>query len=186
VNIKRLVLAFVCFAFSLSAFADKYQNTIANFKKAEFTKPYFSSAYGYAVFPTIGKGGMGVGGAGGKGQVYEKGKLIGSSTMVQLSIGFQLGGQAYSQIVFFKDKNALDEFTGSGFEFGADASAVAITLGADVQAGTSGASASASITSSHGKTVAEYYKGMAVVTLAKGGLMYQAALAGQKYTFRKK
>ena len=165
---------------------DKYQETIANFKKAEASKPYFSSAYGYAVFPTIGKGGIGVGGAGGKGHVFEHGKYIGESTMVQLSIGFQLGGQAYSQMVFFQDKSALDNFIKEGFEFGADASAVAITAGANATAGTSGASASANVSPSHGKAVAEYYKGMAVLTLAKGGLMYQAALAGQKYTFSKK
>jgi lipid-binding SYLF domain-containing protein len=165
--------------------ADKYQETIANFKKAETAKPYFSKAYGYAVFPTIGKGGIGIGGAGGKGHVYQQGKVVGESTMVQLSVGFQLGGQAFSQIVFFEDKRAFDEFTSTGFEFGADASAVAITAGANATAGTSGASASASTTVDSGTARAHYYKGMAVLTLTKGGLMYQAALAGQKYTFKR-
>jgi lipid-binding SYLF domain-containing protein len=106
--------------------------------------------------------------------------------MVQVSIGFQLGGQAYSQMVFFKDKRAFDEFTSTGFEFGADASAVAITAGANASAGTSGTSASASTSVESGKATARYVKGMAVLVMTKGGLMYQAALAGQKYTFTKK
>ena len=179
-TIASLLMSF-CF---VALAADKYQETIANFKKAQSTKPYFASAYGYAVFPTIGKGGIGIGGAGGKGHVYEQGKYIGDSTMVQVSVGFQFGGQAYSQMIFFKDKRALTEFTTNGFEFGADASAVAITAGANASAGTQGASASANVTPSTGKAAAEYYKGMAIVMLTKGGLMYQAAVAGQKYTFK--
>jgi lipid-binding SYLF domain-containing protein len=166
--------------------ADKYQEAIGNFKKAETSKPYFAGAYGYAVFPTIGKGGIGIGGAGGKGHVFQQGKFVGESVMVQVSIGFQLGGQAYSQMVFFKDKRAFDEFTSTGFEFGADASAVAITAGANASAGTSGTSASASTSVESGKATARYVKGMAVLVMTKGGLMYQAALAGQKYTFTKK
>jgi len=168
------------------AWADKYTNTINNFKRAEVAKPYFSSAYGYAVFPTIGKGGIGVGGAAGKGRVYQGGRYVGESTLVQVSVGFQLGGQAYSQIIFFQDKHAFDEFTSGSFEFGADASAVAITLGADAQVGTTGPSASVSTNVENGKAATDYYKGFAVLTLAKGGLMYQAAIAGQKYTFKHK
>ncbi len=185
-RMTSIIFAFVCFALAMPAWADKYLDTIENFKRAEVAKPYFTSAYGYAVFPTIGKGAIGVGGAGGKGHVYQGGKFVGESTLVQLSVGFQLGGQAYSQIVFFEDKRAFDEFTSNGFEFGADASAVAITAGANAQVGTTGVSAGASTTVEHGKAVAQYYKGFAVLTLAKGGLMYQAALAGQKYTFRRK
>jgi lipid-binding SYLF domain-containing protein len=185
-RIAKTILAAVCLTLSVSALADKYDDTIANFKKAETAKPYFSSAYAYAVFPIIGKGAIGVGGAAGVGRVYERGKYVGSSTMGQVSVGLQLGGQAYSQIVFLRDKSAFDDFTHEGFEFGADASTVAVTLGASAQAGTSGASASASLTAENGKTAAKYYKGMAVLTLAKGGLMYQAAIAGQKYTFKPK
>lgn len=183
---KSIIFTCICFAFTAPAFADKYTDTINNFKKAEVTKPYFSSAYGYAVFPTISKGAIGVGGAAGKGHVYQGGRFVGDSTLVQLSVGFQLGGQAYSQIVFFEDKRAFDEFTGDSFEFGADASAVAITLGANAQAGTTGPSASLSTTVEHGKAATQYYKGFAVLTLAKGGLMYQAAIAGQKYIFKRK
>jgi lipid-binding SYLF domain-containing protein len=186
--IKALLLAISLGAF-VPVFADKsvdVQETIGDFKKAQVTKPYFQSSYGYAVFPTIGKGAIGVGGAGGKGQVYEQGRYVGDSTMVQLSVGWQLGGQAFSQIVFFENKEALDKFTKSGFEFSADASAVALTAGASAEAGTKGVSAGASATQEAGVTVAKYVDGMAVLTLAKGGLMYQAALAGQKYTFKPK
>jgi lipid-binding SYLF domain-containing protein len=167
--------------------ADKYDTTISRFKQSPVAREFFATAYGYAVFPTIGKGGMVVGGAGGKGRVYQRGRVTGESTMVQASVGAQLGGQAYSQVVFFKDKSAYDEFTTTGFEFGADASAVAITLGAAAQAGTSGASASASIHAGSRKAAAaEYVRGMAVLTYAKGGLMYEAVLAGQKYFFNKR
>jgi lipid-binding SYLF domain-containing protein len=105
---------------------------------------------------------------------------------VQLSIGLQAGGQAYSQVIFLQDKRAFDEFTSGNFEFGADASAIAITAGANASAGTTGTSASANTSSKDGaNAVAKYNKGMAVLTLAKGGLMYQAAIAGQKYGFKK-
>lgn len=181
-----ILFACLCFALAMPAWADKYSDAIHNFKKAEVTKPYFTSAYGYAVFPTIGKGAIGVGGAAGKGHVYEGGQYVGESTLLQLSVGFQLGGQAYSQIVFFQDKRAFDEFTNGSFEFGADASAVAVTAGANAQAGTTGLSAGASTNVENGKATAQYYKGFAVLTLAKGGLMYQAAIAGQKYVFKRK
>ena len=169
------------------AHADAFQDTIANFKKSDVAAQYFAKAYGYAVFPTIGKGGAGVGGGGGKGNVYRGGKVTGESKMFQLSVGFQLGGQAYSQIIFFEDQRAYEEFTSGQFEFGAGASAVAITAGAQAQAGTSGAGASAG-THAEGTKAAppKFYKGMAVLTLAKGGLMYEAALAGQKYSFKAK
>jgi lipid-binding SYLF domain-containing protein len=188
-RVINIFLASACLALSLPAAAgkpDNVQETIENFKQAQDARPYFDSAYGYAVFPTIGKGGVGVGAAGGKGHVYEQGRLVGESTMVQLSVGVQLGGQVYSQIVFFENKAAFDEFTREGFEFSADTSAVALTLGANAEAGTKGVSAAASTTPQHGTAVARYNKGMAVLTLAKGGLMYQAALAGQKYSFKAK
>src|SRR3569833_210864 len=125
------------------AFANKYVDTIALFKNAGESANFFKTAYGYAVFPTIGKGGFIVGGAHGYGHVYEKGKYIGNTTVTQLSVGFQAGGQAYSQIVFFEDKRALEEFTNGNFEFAAGVSAVAITAAAGGTAGTTGASATA-------------------------------------------
>ena len=126
-------------------------------------KGWFAEAYGYAVFPSVGKGGIGVGGAHGKGLVYEQGKIIGKTSLTQLSIGFQLGGQAFSEVIFFKDKTALDDFTRGNFELGAQVSAVALKEGASANLA--------------------YSKGVAVMTATKGGLMYEAAVAGQKFSF---
>jgi lipid-binding SYLF domain-containing protein len=106
--------------------------------------------------------------------------------VTQLSIGFQAGGQAFSQMIFFKDKRALDEFTSGNFEFGADVSAVAITAAASAGAGTTGAAAGASGGKKDATTAGEYHNGMAVFTIAKGGLMYQAAVGGQKFTYKAK
>jgi len=129
---------------------------------------------------------MGVGGARGKGRVYQQGSYIGDTTMTQLSIGLQLGGQAYSQIVFFQDKRALDEFRSGNFEFGAQASAVAITAGASATASTAGTSAGASGGQHDASTVdvGGFHKGMAVFTVAKGGLMYEASIGGQKFSYK--
>ncbi len=164
--------------------AEDYSETINIYKGSPVVKPYFSTAYGYAVFPTIGKGGVGIGGAHGKGQVYRGGKVTGYTTMTQLTIGLQLGGQAFSQIIFFEDKRAYDDFTSGNFEFGAQATAVAITAGATAQAGTTGAGASATGGGTAGKQESSYYKGMAVFTHVKGGLMYEATLGGQKFSFK--
>ena len=173
---------------SASASAEAYESTIAVFKDAGPSAGLFESSYGYAVFPTIGKGGVGIGGAHGKGRVYAKGAYVGDTTMTQLTIGLQLGGQAYSQIVFFQDQRAFDEFTSGNFEFGAQATAVAITAGASAQAGTTGASAGASSANAvgHATAAGQYHKGMAVFTVAKGGLMYEASIGGQKFTYKPK
>jgi len=139
-------------------------NAIANFKNSDpGMNRFFDNAHGYAIFPTVGKGGAFVGGAYGTGEVYERGRLIGRSSITQLTLGLQLGGQAYSEIIFFKDKASLDDFRLGNFEFGAQASAVAVTAGASANAG--------------------YSNGVAVFTLAKGGLMYEATIAGQKFNF---
>jgi lipid-binding SYLF domain-containing protein len=137
------------------------------------------------VFPTIGKGGMGIGGAYGKGRVYAGGNAVGETSMTQLSIGFQLGGQGYSMIIFFEDKRAFDEFTSGNFEFGAQASAVAITAAATAGAGSTGASAGASAGKSDATNVGDFYKGMATFTIIKGGAMYEAALAGAKFSYKR-
>jgi lipid-binding SYLF domain-containing protein len=167
-------------------FADSYSDAISTFRKAGESGAFFSKCYGYAVFPTIGKGGLGIGAAHGDGHVYEKGKYVGDTSMTQLSIGFQAGGQAFSQIIFFEDKRALDDFRSGNFEFGADASAVAITAGASASAGSAGAGAGASATKKEATTAGGYHKGMAVFTIAKGGLMYQAAIGGQKFRYKAK
>ena len=167
------------------ATADDYDTALADFHAANGTKDYFIQSYGYAVFPTVGKGGIGLGGAYGKGRVYRGATHMGDTSMVQLSIGFQLGGQAYSQIIFFQNKEAYDRFTSGSFEFGAEASAVALTLGAQAKAGTTGASASGNESSVGDASVAGHWAtGMAVFTLAKGGLMYEASIGGQKFSFR--
>ena len=167
------------------AWAASDAETVSLFKNAGQSANYFKSSYGYAVFPTIGKGGFVVGGAYGKGHVYEKGRLIGETSMTQVSVGFQLGGEGYSQIVFFHDKRALQEFTSGNFEFSADANAVAITAGASASAATTGTTAGASSGKKDATTAGGYYKGMAVFTIAKGGLMFQAAIAGQKFSFKR-
>ena len=172
-------------AFAVPALADSFTNTINTFKNSEQVKPFFKSAYGYAVFPTIGKGGFVIGGAFGKGQVYRHGKVTGTSSVVKGSIGFQAGGQAFSQMVFFQDQRAYKEFTSGEFSFKADVSAVAITAGAQAQAGTKGgATAGASAGPATGEQAARgYTNGMAVFVHAKGGLMYEASVGGQKFNF---
>ena len=181
----------LCLLFSLpfgSVLADEdaaeYSTTIKVFQDAGESGAFFGNSYGYAVFPTIGKAGLGVGGAYGNGRVYAGGKLAGDTKMTQLSIGWQAGGQAYSQIIFFEDKRSYDEFTSGNFEFSADASAVAITAGASASAGSTGGSAGASAGKSDATTVGAYRKGMATFTVAKGGLMYEAVLAGQKFSYK--
>lgn len=164
--------------------ADEYADTINVFKKAGESGSFFKKSYGYAVFPTIGKGGIGIGGAYGSGHVYAAGKYVGNTSVTQLTVGLQLGGQAYSMIIFFEDKRAFDEFTSGNFEFSAQASAVAITAGASASATTTGRSASASGGKNDATTAGAYYKGMAVFTVAKGGLMYEASIGGQKFTYK--
>ena len=174
------------FALAASAAADDYADTVQLFKNAGQSGTFFDKAYGYAVFPTVGKGALGIGGARGKGRVYAQGKYVGDATLTQVSIGFQAGGQAYSQIVFFEDERAYREFTSGEFGFGAGVSAVAITAAASATASTTGNSAGISGGKKDATTTGEYFKGMAVFTIAKGGLMYEAALAGQKFSFRAK
>lgn len=176
---KWLSLFIAVWALSFQVVADEYQTSIQEFAKSERTASFFNDAYGYAVFPNIGKGGIGIGGAYGEGQVYLHGKPTGQVKMGQVTIGLQLGGQTFSQIVFLQDKRAYDEFTSGSFEFGAQASAIALTAGASAQAGTSGTGAAAG--SEQAK--AHYVNGYAVFTLAKGGLMYEASIGGQKFSF---
>jgi lipid-binding SYLF domain-containing protein len=165
------------------AYASSYSDTIARFRDSNQSANFFRNCYGYAVFPTVGEGAVGIGGAFGKGRVYHHGHYVGDVSMGELSVGFQAGGKGFSQIIFFEDKRALAEFESSGFEFGADVSAVAITAGAAATASTNGASAGASVDANSAVTRGIYQKGMAVFTIAKGGLMYQAAVAGQKFHY---
>ena len=163
---------------------EDYSKTINQYRNNPTAAPYFNSAYGYAVFPTIGKGGVGIGGAHGKGQVYAGGKVTGFTSMTQLSVGLQLGGQAFSQVIFFQDDRAYNDFTKGNFEFDAQASAIAITASAQASTGTTGTGASAGTGGTAGnQAVASYHKGMQIFTIGKGGLMYEATLAGQKFKY---
>lgn len=142
----------------------KVEEAIASFKDRDpDIKRWFDNAYGYAVFPTVGKGAVAVGGAYGRGRLYEQGQYVGNTSMKQLTVGFQWGGQAYSEIIFFEDAEVLEDFKNGNFEFGAQVSAVAATLGASADAA--------------------YDKGVAVFTIAKGGLMYEASVGGQKFNY---
>jgi len=183
-GIKTIGLTALLLAFTATAFADAYDDALKNFRNAGQSAGFFSNSYGYAVFPTIGKAGLLVGGAYGDGKVYVGGKYVGDSTLTKLSVGFQAGGQAYSQIIFFENKKAFDTFTSRDFEFSAGASAVLITAGATAEAGTTGASASASVTRKDATTAGRYEKGMAVFSIVKGGAMYEASLGGQHYKYK--
>jgi lipid-binding SYLF domain-containing protein len=185
-RLARPILALLLLLPLSQAFADQYSDTIKVFRNAGESAKFFGNAYGYAVFPTIGKGGFVVGAAHGNGRVYRQGKYVGDTSMTQLSVGAQLGGQAYSEMIFFQNKSALDDFTSGNFEFAAEASAVAITAGASASGGSTGTSAGASGTQEHAVTAGRYFKGMAIFTVAKGGLMYEASIGGQKFSYKAK
>jgi lipid-binding SYLF domain-containing protein len=124
----------------------------------------FSNSYGYVIFPNVGKGAIGIGGAAGNGIVFERGSVVGKAQMKQVSIGFQLGGQAYREVIFFESKADLDRFKGNNFEFSAQASAVAATKGASANV--------------------KYANGVMIFTQQKGGLMYEASIGGQKFDYQ--
>ena len=142
----------------------KVMNTIQRFKTRDPSiKQFFDSAYGYAVFPSIGKGAAGIGGAHGYGEVFEQGEVIGVTELSQATIGFQLGGQTYREIIFFKDQLALQDFTSGEYAFSAQASAVAAEAGAAAET--------------------DYESGVAVFLMVKGGLMAEASVGGQQFRF---
>ena len=183
--LKALLVGLFMTLVCSGAFADEYSDTKKMFNDAGLGE-MFSSAYGYALFPTIGKAGLLIGGAYGKGRVYEKGKHIGNTEMMQATIGFQLGASGFSEVIFFEDKRALEEFTGGNFEFGADAQVTVITAAAEASAKTSGSSATASGGKNNAAIAnAGYNKGMATFTITKGGLMYEVSIGGQKFNFSK-
>ena len=137
----------------------------ASFLKADPSmKNLFKNASGYAIFPNVGKGGVGVGGAAGKGAVYEKGMTVGTAQMVQVTVGAQAGGQAYREIIFFESKDALDRFMQDKIEFSGQASATAVKAGASANA--------------------NYRNGVVVFSQTKGGLMLEASLGGQKFNYK--
>lgn len=160
--ITLFLIAFSFGAYAQKDVSEKSAEAIQEFKETnDRISKYFNTAYGYAVFPSIGKGGLGVGGATGNGTLYRGGSIVGDCKMTQVTVGFQAGGQAYSEVIFFEDKDAFDRFTGDKFEFAAQATAVAVTAGASFDV--------------------DYRDGILVFTHAKGGLMYEASVGGQKF-----
>ncbi|MGA9535680.1 MAG: lipid-binding SYLF domain-containing protein [Desulfobacterales bacterium] len=169
---------------ALAAEVEDYSSTINVFKDSPAVNKFFKNSYGYAVFPTIGKAGLVVGGSFGKGQVYRGGKVMGKASVIEGSIGLEFGGVEFSEIIFFQDKRAYDEFTSGNFEFGATAQAVVITAGVQAQPGTAGKSAGASAGPKAGvQAETDYVKGMATFVQSKGGLMYEASIGGEKFKF---
>jgi len=167
-----------------AAQAGRYEDSTQLFKNANQSAAFFKDSYAYAIFPAIGEGGVGIGAAHGRGHVYAHGARVGDATVTQLSIGGQLGGEVYSEIIFFKDKQALDEFESGSFQFGAGASVIAITAAAAADANTQGSSAGASDSKTDAVTAGQYYKGMAVFTIYTGGLMFNVSLEGEKFSFK--
>ncbi len=170
-----------------AAWADTadYAQTLSVFQKSAETSEFFKNSYGYAIFPTIGKAGFVVGAAHGKGMLYKGGIPQARVLLNKVSLGFQLGGQIFSEIIFFQDKRAYGEFIQTGFEFDADLSAVVITAGVQARAGSDGATASASAGPATGvQAKARYFKGVAVFIHTKGGLMYEASVGGQQFEVR--
>jgi len=164
--------------------AATYHGTISLFMNAGESAQYFKNSYAYAVFPTIGAGGLVVGGAHGDGRVYRNHKVIGKTSMTQVTVGLQAGGKAYSEIIFFENEQALNAFQAGNFEFNADASAVAITAAANASAGTTGGGQTGiSGGEKDAKATGSYSKGVAIFTIAKGGLMGQATVGGQKFSY---
>ncbi len=183
----RVVLVTLLFSFvSVNAMANSdYVETKKLFEDAGASN-MFESAYGYALFPTIGKAGFGIGGAHGKGRVFKQNEYVGDTAMTQVTIGLQIGGSGFSQVVFFEDERAFNEFITGNFEFGAEVQAVALTAAASASTNTSGNSVSASGGKSNANTAGHYTKGMATFTITKGGLMYEASIGGQKFSYKKK
>jgi len=178
-------LVFMAASRASAAEAEDYSKTINVFKESPAVQKFFNNSYGYAVFPTIGKGGWVIGGSYGKGQVYRGGQVTGKTSVVEGSIGFQFGGKAFSEIIFFQNKKAYDRFTSGNFEFDTNAQATVITAGAGAKGGSTGVSAGATAGPKTGvQAETEYYNGMAVFVHSKGGLMVEVSIGGQKFNFK--
>jgi lipid-binding SYLF domain-containing protein len=157
-----MFLSFCLAGFSQKNDVEKAKQTIADFKEVDQgIGELFDSAYGYAVLPAIGKGGIGIGGAGGKGTVFKGGKAVADVRMIQVSVGFQFGGQKYAEVIFLEDERAYKRFVEQDFEFAAQVSAVALTSGVSADA--------------------KYVDGVIVFTRSLAGLMYEASVGGQQF-----
>ena len=167
------------------AVADVYSEATNNFRNTKAAAPFFADSYGYAIFPTVGKGGFILAGGYGRGKVFVAGDPVGNTTLTQASVGFQVGGQAYSQIIFFEDQRAFREFSRSGFEFGAQVNATVLRANAQASTSTAGSTAGASGGPDDVKSASPgYYKGMAVFIIATGGFMVEASVGGQRFSYK--
>lgn len=175
-NVNQFFVIFLLMIFNLSVYAqvggwnpelqkDAKEALNQMLEKNPKLQSYVDNAYGYAVFPKITKAGLGIGGAAGSGVVYQNNQAVGSSKLKQASFGLQAGGQQYSEAIFFENKEAFEHFKNGNLKFDAQASAVAITAGASIDVA--------------------YKNGVAVFTYTLGGLMYEASIGGQHFTFKK-
>lgn len=174
---KTLFLGLLMALVTTATFAQKEEKDEKIIKDSESAKAaflkddpsmskFFDSAFGYVILPNVGKGGLGVGGAAGNGAVYQGGQLIGFAKMTQVTVGFQAGGQAYSEVIFFESEDVFARLKANKVEMSAQVSAVAAAAGASANA--------------------KYVDGVAVFTRTKGGLMYEASVGGQKFNYRAK
>jgi lipid-binding SYLF domain-containing protein len=144
--------------------SSEVKDTVALFVERDSTlKTALQQFPGYAVYPRVVKGGVGLGGARGSGELLERGKPVGTTSVTQVTVGFQLGGQVYSELILFESERSLQAFKQGNFEFSAQLSAVAAAEGATANA--------------------KFEQGVKVMTLVRGGLMYEAAVGGQKFSF---
>ena len=150
-----------------NAYADDVSDANETLNTLKKTDPglarFFKGSVGYAVFPTVAKGGLGVGAAHGSGVLYEGGVPVGGASLTQVTVGAQIGGQEYTEIIFFQTKKVLSDFKGGNFAFSGQASSVALSAGASANA--------------------DYQRGVAVFTATKGGLMLEASVGGQKFSY---
>lgn len=180
----RMTLTALLMVLAGTVHADKFTDAADLFRNAGASAPFFDDAYGYAIFPTVGKAGFILGGGRGTGRVYVAGDPVGETTLTQLTIGFQAGAQAHSQIIFFQDDRAFREFAQGNFEFSGQVNATVITASAQATAATTGAGAGASGGRKDAEVKGGYYKGMAVFIITTGGLMLEASVGGQKFSYR--
>lgn len=173
-NLTALVLALSCFASACSTTPEtstEKAELVAEAERALQTMraqdpgldTFLKTSHGYAIFPNVGKGGVVVGGAYGKGVVYEQGRQVGFASLSQATIGAQLGGQTFRELICFQTKDALDSFKNGRFAFAANASAVALKSGA--------------------AATAKYQNGVATFVSTKEGLMFEASLGGQSFEY---
>ncbi len=184
-RILPFFIMLIAFMSAAQVRADQYADAADLFRNTAAANPFFEHSYGYAIFPTVGKGGFILAGGYGRGRVFVAGDPVGDTTLTQASVGFQIGGQAYTQIIFFQDERAFREFARGGFEFGGQVNATVIVANVQATASTAGSSAGASGGIKDVEAAsAGYYKGMAVFLIATGGLMFEASVGGQKFKYR--